>query len=178
MTLSHPHCFISTLTPRSSRYFTVPVLVSETLRATNLTGFGDLLTQTNLSSSIDARSSITIFAPSNAAFAARNASSQTSTGPLSLASAHVIPNFVGYLPVLQDGATHRTLAGDVVTVRMVNGSYFINDARIIETNIITDNGVIHVIDEVSCLLLANASILDADHALGTDTGHCLLNFRC
>jgi transforming growth factor-beta-induced protein len=42
----------------------------------------------------------------------------------------------------------ETLLGELVTIRIEDGKVFINDAEVIITDILTDNGVIHVIDSV------------------------------
>ncbi len=42
----------------------------------------------------------------------------------------------------------ETLLGEMVSIRVENGMVFINDAQVIITDIIADNGVIHVIDTV------------------------------
>ena len=41
-----------------------------------------------------------------------------------------------------------TIEGSDVAVSVQDGNVFINDARVIITDIVTDNGVIHVIDAV------------------------------
>ena len=42
----------------------------------------------------------------------------------------------------------ETLLGETITIRIEDGSVFINDAEVIITDIIADNGIIHVIDSV------------------------------
>ena len=42
----------------------------------------------------------------------------------------------------------ETLLGESITIRVEDGSVFINDAEVIITDIIVDNGIIHVIDTV------------------------------
>jgi uncharacterized surface protein with fasciclin (FAS1) repeats len=130
----------------------VPVSVSETLAALKLSGFANLLAQANLSASIDSLSSITVFVPSNAAIAAAGISSLTPSEAINYANAHIIPNFVGYLPLLKDGATYPTLGGGVVTISVKNGAYFVNGAEIVVPDVIIDSGVMHVIDKVSLIL--------------------------
>jgi uncharacterized surface protein with fasciclin (FAS1) repeats len=50
---------------------------------------------------------------------------------------------------LADGATATTLLGEDVTVSIeCDGSIFINDAQVTVADIVTDNGVVHVIDAV------------------------------
>ena len=42
----------------------------------------------------------------------------------------------------------ETLLGEMITIRVENGRVFLNDAEVIITDIIADNGIIHVIDTV------------------------------
>ncbi len=91
---------------------------------------------------------MTIFTPNNAAFAtAANYTGNAATLP-NLLSNHVIPNFLGYLPVLKDGAVYRTLTNETLTISIKNGVYYVNGAKIISSNTILSNGVAHVIDQV------------------------------
>ncbi|KAH9208118.1 FAS1 domain-containing protein [Leptodontidium sp. 2 PMI_412] len=130
-----------------SGFFTVPTPLSSTINSTGLSSLGSLLNQANLTGTLDASDSITIFTPNNAAFAATNITGNPSTLPAILSN-HVIPNFLGYLPSLTDGATYTTLAGDTLTVTIKNGVYYVNDAKIVSSNTILQNGVAHVIDKV------------------------------
>ena len=49
---------------------------------------------------------------------------------------------------LADGATAATLLGEDVTVTINDDGIFINDAQVTVADIVTDNGVVHVIDAV------------------------------
>ncbi len=49
---------------------------------------------------------------------------------------------------LTDGQTATTLNGADVTVTIDNGMVFINNAQVIMADIVTDNGVVHVIDGI------------------------------
>ena len=42
----------------------------------------------------------------------------------------------------------ETLLGESIEIRVENGMVYINDAQVIITNLMADNGVIHVIDTV------------------------------
>ncbi|NEQ19343.1 MAG: fasciclin domain-containing protein, partial [Microcoleus sp. SIO2G3] len=42
----------------------------------------------------------------------------------------------------------ETLEGSIVAVDSANGKVKVNDANVVKTDILTDNGVIHVIDAV------------------------------
>jgi len=129
-------------------FFTIPSSLSTTINSTGLSALGTLLNRANLSNTLDAASSVTIFAPNNAAFAAAaNYTSNAATLP-NLLSNHVIPNFLGYLPALADGAVYRTLTNETLTISIKNGVYYVNGAKIISSNTILSNGVAHVIDQV------------------------------
>jgi uncharacterized surface protein with fasciclin (FAS1) repeats len=125
------------------------------MRRINLTTFLSLLDRTNLTPNWDAQNSTTIFAPTNAAFAALAASgTNLSTISTQTLENHILvhkPGFVGYLPDLKDGATFATQGGGTITITVKNNVYFVNGARIVKTNIVTESGVIHEIDGVLTL---------------------------
>ncbi len=93
----------------------------------------------------------TVFAPTDAAFAARPAGTveglladiPTLTGILTY---HVLPGAVAS-SALSEGLTAATVNGANVTFTLANGPQ-INGANIVMTDIQTSNGVIHVIDAV------------------------------
>jgi uncharacterized surface protein with fasciclin (FAS1) repeats len=107
-----------------------------------------LANSSNLTSVLDSTELITVFIPTNAAFDTANEAA-ASAGTGSLLSAHILLDFVGYIPSLTDGSTFTTQAGTSVTVTIQGDDYFINNAKIVSSNLITDNGVAHVIDSVS-----------------------------
>jgi Fasciclin domain len=129
-------------------WFTIPQDVSDTLAYTNLTVFLDLLNQANLTDFVDNLHRITIFVPSNAALAAYGATNNTSGQILDLVYQHIVPNFLGYLPALTNGLTLTTLANTTITITVRNGLYFANGVQIIDPDMLTDNGVINVVDGV------------------------------
>ena len=94
----------------------------------------------------------TVFAPTDAAFAALP--DGTVEGLLADTEAlkqillyHVVPGQVTADQVIAlDSA--QTVEGSTVTIRVEGGKVFINDAQILTTDILTDNGIIHVIDQV------------------------------
>jgi uncharacterized surface protein with fasciclin (FAS1) repeats len=130
--------------------FTLPVPLSVTLQATGLNTFAALASSANLTDTFDNIPYTTFFIPSDEAFALANDASP-SAATAALLMGHVVPNFAGYLPNLVDGSTLTTQAGSSVTVTIKGDNYYINDALIVSSNIILDNGVAHVIDQV-CLL--------------------------
>jgi len=130
-------------------YFTIPVSVSETINSTGLSTLQTLLARANLSDTFENSNTVTIFTPSNAAFAAAGNSTSVTTSELrNLLLNHIVSGFAGYLPLLKDGATYTTLAGSKLTITIRNGQYFVNGVQITSANTITDNGVAHVINGV------------------------------
>jgi uncharacterized surface protein with fasciclin (FAS1) repeats len=105
----------------------------------------------NLVQAVDTLTDATIFAPSNAAFQAIGG------GLASLAMSDVV-NVLGYHVLANDlrfstdllGANQLsflTVAGQNLTVRKENGELFVNSAKILIPDILTSNGVVHVIDK-------------------------------
>jgi uncharacterized surface protein with fasciclin (FAS1) repeats len=95
----------------------------------------------------------TVFAPTDAAFAALppgtiDALLADPTGDLTqILLYHVVPGKVMAADV-SDGLQATTLQGGTVSFTVADGAVKINDANIIATDIETTNGVIHVIDAV------------------------------
>ncbi len=58
----------------------------------------------------------------------------------------------------------ETLLGEFVSIRVENGMVFVDDAQVIITDIVADNGVIHVIDSV---LLPGEAEEEEEESLGT-----------
>lgn len=94
----------------------------------------------------------TVFAPTDAAFAAIGLNaSNIATVPVPDLTAillyHVAPGRLGSSAVV--ARSELTMAGGGVTqIRLQNGAAFINQARIVSTDVEATNGVIHVIDAV------------------------------
>jgi uncharacterized surface protein with fasciclin (FAS1) repeats len=106
-----------------------------------------------LDGALDSPGSFTVFAPTDAAFALVpqpiiDALLADPSGLLTfILTYHVVPS-AALSTDLADGMTITTLSGLDVTVSFINGSVFINHAQVTVADIITDNGVIHVIDAV------------------------------
>jgi uncharacterized surface protein with fasciclin (FAS1) repeats len=127
--------------------------VSLTLAYTGLTGFLGLITDTNLSAIIDNTHRITIFVPSNAAIASVRSSYSTPAQIQNFVYSHIVPDFLGYLPQLTNGLALTTLANNTVTIIIQDNVYFVNGAKIIDPDVLTDNGAILAVDQVSLDLL-------------------------
>jgi len=129
-------------------YFTVPVSVSETINSTGLSTLQTLLERANLTETVTNSQSVTIFTPSEEAFAAAGSITNSTSELRTLLLNHVIPDFKGYLPRLKDGAKYTTLGGSEITITIRGNAFFVNGAQITSPNVITDNGVSHVINGV------------------------------
>ena len=109
------------------------------------------VTAAGLVETLSGEGPFTVFAPTNAAFAALPAGTvesllndiPTLTGILTY---HVVPGAV-MASALSEGLTVATVNGAEVTFTLANGAQ-INGANIVATDITASNGVIHVIDAV------------------------------
>ncbi|KAL2066310.1 hypothetical protein VTL71DRAFT_2381 [Oculimacula yallundae] len=61
---------------------------------------------------------------------------------------HIFPNTVAYSPSLTNGTTLRSQQGTNVTITTNNGDIYVNSAKVIATDYLAANGVLHVIDSI------------------------------
>ncbi len=107
----------------------------------------------NLSSTLQADGTYTVFAPTDAAFAelpteTLNALLSEPEGQLTdILLYHVLGSEV-LSTDLSDGMTATTLNGADITVTIDDDNVFINNAQVIAADIVTENGIVHVIDVV------------------------------
>lgn len=133
---------------RVTDFFTTPQDFTATFTATNQTSFSAGLQSSGLNSSLSHPSGVTVFSTSNSAYTAGTSNTTSSAQISSLLSNHVVPGFLGYLPELRDGQNLTTIGGTTLTVSIREGFYYINEARIVNADLITDNGVAHVLDKI------------------------------
>lgn len=134
-------------------------------RALVTPGLGTLVqavTAANLGTALAAPGPITVFAPQNAAFAAVPADQlQRLLDPANRAlltkvlGYHVVPGRV-LSTQLTEGQTVTTLEGSTARITLAGGAR-INGARIVTPDVVTSNGVVHVIDGV---LTDNLDLVD------------------
>lgn len=131
------------------RVLTLPESDSSTAVAANLTSVVGALSQANLVNPVNSLRDVTIFAPANSAFQAIGSAIGTLTTEQlsSILTYHVINGTVGYSSALTN-TTLKTLGGGELTVRIENGSVFVNSARVLVPDVLVANGVVHVIDNV------------------------------
>ena len=95
----------------------------------------------------------TVFAPTDAAFAALPAGVLDAlladpTGALAQVLLYHVVSGEALSTSLSNGQTITTLQGQDVTVSITGGNVFINGAQVVMADIMADNGVVHVIDAV------------------------------
>lgn len=106
----------------------------------------------DLAATLSGPGPFTVFAPTNAAFAKLPAGTVESlledkTKLGSILTYHVIPGKVMAADVVKlKSAT--TVNGKDVTIKVVDGEVYVDNAKVITTDIVGSNGVIHVIDSV------------------------------
>jgi uncharacterized surface protein with fasciclin (FAS1) repeats len=106
-----------------------------------------------LQSALSGAGPLTVFAPTDAAFAALPAGVLDAlladpTGALTQVLLYHVVGGVALSTDLADGMMITTIQGQDVTVTINANGVFINDAQVIVADIIADNGVVHVIDAV------------------------------
>jgi len=94
----------------------------------------------------------TVFAPTDAAFAKipkdqLNALMANKTQLTALLTYHVVPGKV-MSSDLKNGMMIKTVPGENLIISLVNGGVVVNDAKVVQTDIVSTNGVIHAIDTV------------------------------
>ncbi|KAF8533405.1 FAS1 domain-containing protein [Trichophaea hybrida] len=127
-----------------------PMKVSITAKVANLTSLAGALIEANLVETVDSMAGITVFAPTNDAFQAignllTNLTTQQLTDILTY---HVVSRAVAYSTSLKNNQEIETVNGGKLTIRIEDSSVFVNGARVIKADVLTNNGVVHVIDSV------------------------------
>ncbi|KAI4655384.1 hypothetical protein J4E93_000096 [Alternaria ventricosa] len=139
---------------------TLPENTADTLSAADLVALRGAINATELFDTVNNTPNITIFAPNNEAFqnigsALGNLSTEDAT---SILTYHVIAGTIGYSSTLENGTNLTTANGEQLTITIGEGGIFVNNARVVASDILIANGVVHVIDEV--LNPSNATIAD------------------
>ncbi|KAK3363630.1 FAS1 domain-containing protein [Lasiosphaeria hispida] len=132
---------------------TVPATPGQTAINTGLTSLAGALTNAQLADGLDALVDVTIFAPSNDAFEAIGSAVGTldTQALANILAYHVVSGQVRFSTDLLTAANPLlvlTAQGGNITVRRENGQLFVNSARVLIADILTTNGVVHIIDNV------------------------------
>lgn len=134
------------------KVLTIPLNPGFSAIDSNLTALAGALTTTSLIDTVDNLKDITIFAPSNEAFRAiGSATGSLTTQQLSsILTYHVIQNTVAYSPLIAQGLANNsipTVNTAEVKLLVEDNKVFVNSAKVIITDIIVANGVMHVLDK-------------------------------
>jgi uncharacterized surface protein with fasciclin (FAS1) repeats len=126
----------------------LPQAINTTAAALNLTSLVGALTMANLVNTVNSLPSCTVFAPSNAAFAAvaSSAGNFTTAQLVDLLTYHVVNGTVAYSTLLKN-ETLTTVEGKQLTVTVANGKVMVNNATVTIPDVLVANGVVHVIDQ-------------------------------
>jgi uncharacterized surface protein with fasciclin (FAS1) repeats len=130
---------------------TVPATPAQTAINTGLTSLAGALTAAGLVDAVNSLTDVTIFAPSNEAFRAIGSALGTLSAQdlVSILGFHVLPQQVRFSTDLlaADQMSLATLQGTNVTIRRDGANVFVNSARVVLTDVLTTNGVVHVLDK-------------------------------
>jgi len=132
------------------KILTIPQSPADTAAAAGLTALVGALNATSLVSTVNSAKDVTIFAPSNAAFGAiaNLAANLSTSAAASILQYHVVAGSVIYSTLITGNTTLKTLGGGELKVSVINGSVYINSAKVTVPDVLVSNGVVHVIDGV------------------------------
>ncbi|KAK4242019.1 tRNA wybutosine-synthesizing protein [Achaetomium macrosporum] len=131
---------------------TVPASPAQTAVNTGLTSLAGALTAAGLVDGVNSLSDVTIFAPTNDAFKAIGSGlgSLSTQDLVSILGYHVLTQQVRFSTDLlsADQMALSTLQGQNITVRRDGSQVFVNSAKVVIADVLTSNGVVHVLDNV------------------------------
>jgi len=114
----------------------------------DLSATNDLIADANLGDTLSSGGPFTVFAPSNGAIENAGDLGLEDTDTLtSLLNYHVVP---GIYPesAISDGASLTTATGSDVILNLIGGTPTVNGVRIVSTDTLANNGIVHIIDGV------------------------------
>lgn len=111
-----------------------------------------LVKRAGLAGALSGKTQLTVFAPTDAAFAKMPQSTLDAllANRAKLRTVLLYHVVQGRVPAAKvtTMASARTLAKQSVSFMVKDGVVFVNDARVVKANVVTRNGIIHVIDKV------------------------------
>jgi transforming growth factor-beta-induced protein len=131
-------------------------------KKTVLSSLQNALVRTNLTDVLNNFANVTCLAPTNLAFSSAG-SPEVNLNVSVLANALKFHTIAGaqYTTLVKDGLILTAVNGDKIQVGLRGGKLYFNDAMVLQSNVITNNGVIHVLDKVCAFsqLLSMSSLL-------------------
>ncbi|KAF2676437.1 FAS1 domain-containing protein [Lentithecium fluviatile CBS 122367] len=132
---------------------TPPEMCSDTIRNAKLTGLDNALNRSGLWTALDSSKNVTCLGPNNKAFGDAG-SPDAKLNETELAGAllfHTLPE-VAYSDFLEDGQEFTSLQNGTVRVRVEGEGkerqIWFNNAKVVDANVLTHNGLMHVLDAV------------------------------
>ncbi len=130
-------------------------IVENAMNASNVTTVVAAVNAAGLAETLSGPGPFTVFAPTNSAFEKLPAGTvetllqAENKGTLSsILTYHVVAGSYRSND-LKDGMTLKTVNGQNITIKAVDGKIWVNDAAMVETpDVISSNGITHVIDTV------------------------------
>ncbi len=141
-----------------------------------------LVTAADLAGALSGAGPFTVFAPTNAAFAAvpkadlddllKPENKEKLQGVLKhhVISDHVISGSIK-AGDLQDSQVVKTLSGLEVTIVKRDGGVYVNDAKVVTADVIGSNGVVHIVDKVILPAGTQSALRDISAAHGYSKRH-------
>ncbi|KAI4169824.1 MAG: hypothetical protein LQ343_005373 [Gyalolechia ehrenbergii] len=126
-----------------------PQTFTQTVPQFNLTAAGGAVENASLADYVNTRKDLTIFVPQNMAFQALGGTleSMPSSQLQRILDYHIVnSSTVGYSTNIPNGTVLRTRAGQNLTITFASNSLFVNQARVLQQDLLLSNGVMHVID--------------------------------
>lgn len=131
------------------RLLVIPEAATDTLSAANLTSLRGALNATELIDTVNTTPNLTIFAPTNEAIQnVFSAFANLTTEQISDVLTYHVVSGLGYSSGLENGTELTTVNGESLTITIGEGGVFVNNARVVVSDVLIANGVVHVIDEV------------------------------
>jgi uncharacterized surface protein with fasciclin (FAS1) repeats len=127
-------------------------IVDTAIAAGNFKTLVTALQAAGLADTLKGDGPFTVFAPTDEAFAKipkdqLNALMANKTLLIALLTYHVVPGKVMSTD-LKNGMTIKTVPGENIIISLDNGGVMVNDAKVVQADIVSTNGVIHAIDTV------------------------------
>jgi len=139
-----------------TRFLTLPANCTNTLSSIGLSSMLVSVNRTDSTDEWNGHPGLTCLSPTNQAFQeAGNPDTTDSEDALNdILDAHTIDS-AQYTSGLHSGQVLQSEAGTTIIVTIKNGSVYFNNAKVIRANVVTRNGIIHVLDSVRWLTKAH-----------------------
>jgi len=137
-----PHCDCEDYEPE--------IISVEIGKKENLSELSSILSSTGLAGIIDTQPELTLFAPTDAAFAAVEGLDDILSDDQALQGLLFNHGTASKLMSgdLTNGMAIPTIMGEEITVKITDDGVFLNNALVVEADVVATNGVFHVIDAV------------------------------